>query len=42
MVADTELYGGDVETKTEGIAKGIIKSFDNLPEDTKGTMKDTM
>ncbi|MEG0133560.1 MAG: hypothetical protein RR782_05435 [Clostridium sp.] len=42
MVANTELYGGQVSDETKAIANGIIDNFDKLPPETQESMKNAM
>jgi len=42
MVAQTELYGGEVDDKTKGIVDGMIASFDLLPEESKEAATNAM
>lgn len=41
-VANTEMYGGKLDDETKKIVKGIIDSYDSMPDDTKKTMQETM
>jgi hypothetical protein len=42
MVANTELYGGELNAETQGMAEGILRSLQFLPDEAKKTMADTM
>lgn len=42
MVAETELYGGQVDKKTKELIDGIIASFDLLPEDSREAALNSM
>ena len=42
MVAQTEMYGGDITDETKEIVDEIIKSYDNMPDDTKTIIQETM
>ena len=42
MVAQTELYGGQIDNKTEEIVNNIIESYDSMPEETQEAMKNAM
>ena len=42
MVADTELYGGEIDDDTKEIVNGIIASYDSMPPETQKAMKDAM
>lgn len=42
MVAQTELYGGEIDTDTKELVDGIISSYDEMPEKTKDAMKNAM
>ena len=42
MVAQTEMYGGDITDETKEIVDEIIKSYDNMPKETRQSMKDAM
>ena len=42
MVAQTELYGGEIDTETKELVDGVIQSYDEMPEKTKNAMKDAM
>lgn len=41
-MAQTELYGGQIDDKTKGIVNSIIESYDSMPKDTKEAMKNAM
>lgn len=42
MAADAELYGGQIAKDTKELATGFIDNIENLPEDSKKVMADTM
>lgn len=42
MVANTELYGGEVDQSTREIIEGVINSFDHLPDESKEAAKNAM
>lgn len=42
MVAQTELYGGQIDEETKKIVNSIIDSYNTMPPETKETMKETM
>ena len=42
MISNTELYGGQVESKAKDIATGIIASYGSMPKKTQNIMKDVM
>lgn len=42
MVSNTELYGGQLDTKTKETADGVISSFEKMPKKSQGIMKDTL
>lgn len=42
MVANTELYGGEVSEETKAMANSIIDNLDKLPEDTRKSMENAM
>lgn len=42
MAADAELYGGKISDETKALATGFIDNIENLPEDSKKVMTDTM
>lgn len=42
LVAQTELYGGQIEDATEQTAAGIVASFDNLPDDMRDAMSNAL
>lgn len=42
MLADTELYGGEIDEDTKEIVDGVIASYDEMPKKTKDAMKNAM
>ena len=42
MVAETELYGGQVDDNARKMVEGVCQSIENLPEDTKKTFTEAM
>lgn len=42
QVAQTEMYGGQIDDETKEIVKGILDSYDKMPESTRETMKNAM
>ena len=42
MVAQTELYGGEINEETQKIVDSIIESYDQMPKGTKEAMKNAM
>ena len=42
MVAQTELYGGEIDDETRAIVDGILDSYDSMPDETKKAMKNAM
>lgn len=42
MVAQTEMYGGDIDEETQKIVDSIIESYDEMPDETKEAMKNAM
>lgn len=42
MVAQTEMYGGEISEETEKIVDSILKSYDSMPDETKKAMKNAM
>ena len=42
MVAQTELYGGEIDDETKSIVDGILDSYDSMPKGTKESMKNAM
>ena len=42
MVADAELYGGKLETEAQSTANNIVNSYDEMPDDTRKIMQETM
>lgn len=42
MLADTELYGGKISDENTNMVNKILDELDNLPEESKETMSDTM
>jgi len=42
MVLNTELYGGKIDEKTAELVKGVLASFDELPEKSKEKAKQAM
>lgn len=41
-VAQTEMYGGKLDDETKKIVKGIMDSYESMPDNTKKTMQETM
>lgn len=42
MVAQTEMYGGDIDEETQKLVDSIIESYDEMPDETKEAMKNAM
>jgi len=42
MLAQTEMYGGDISKENKEMVDTILSSYDNMPDDAKNKMKDTM
>lgn len=42
MLADTELYGGQIDTESKKIVDNVIASYDNMPNGTRKAMKNAM
>ena len=42
QVAQTELYGGKIDEKTQKIVDSILESYDSMPSKTKEAMKNAM
>ena len=42
MVAQTELYGGEIDEETKKMVDSILASYDSMPDDAKETMGETM
>lgn len=42
MVAQTEMYGGEISEETEKIVDSILDSYDSMPDGTKEAMKNAM
>ena len=42
MVAQTELYGGEIDDETKQIVDNIIASYDTMPKETQEAMKNAM
>lgn len=42
MVAQTEMYGGEIDEETQGIVDSIIDSYDSMPPETQKAMKNAM
>lgn len=42
MVAQTQMYGGDLTEETEKIVDSILESYETMPEKSKEAMEDTM
>lgn len=42
LVAQTELYGGEIDDETKEIVNSILDSYDSMPEGTKEAMKNAM
>lgn len=42
QVQQTELYGGEIDTKTKEIVDSILSSYDSMPNKTKEAMKNAM
>lgn len=41
-VAQTELYGGQIDDKTKAIVDSILESYDSMPKGTRESMKNAM
>lgn len=42
MLADTELYGGQINDESKKIVDNVISSYDNMPNGTRKAMKNAM
>lgn len=42
MVAQTELYGGEIDDETKNLVNNIIASYDSMPSKTQEAMKNAM
>lgn len=42
MVAQTEMYGGEIDEETQEIVDSIIDSYDSMPPETQKAMKNAM
>lgn len=42
MVAQTEMYGGNIDDETKNIVNSIIESYDSMPKETREAMKNAM
>ena len=42
MLAQTELYGGEISEENREIVDAILKSYDSMPKETKEAMKNAM
>ena len=42
MVAQTELYGGEIDDETQSLVDSILDSYDDMPDGTKEAMKNAM
>ena len=42
MVAQTELYGGEIDDETQKIVDSILNSYDSMPKETKEAMENAM
>ena len=42
MVAQTELYGGEIDGETKSLVDTILDSYDSMPDGTKEAMKNAM
>lgn len=42
MVAQTEMYGGEIDEETQGIVDSIIDSYNSMPPETQKAMKNAM
>lgn len=42
MVAQTEMYGGEIDKETREVVDNIIASYDSMPKGTKEAMKNAM
>lgn len=42
QVAQTEMYGGQIDEKTKSLVDSILASYDSMPSSTRESMKNTM
>lgn len=42
MVAQTEMYGGEIDDETKNLVDSILDSYDSMPEETQEAMKNAM
>lgn len=42
LVAQTEMYGGEIDEETQNIVDSIIDSYDSMPKETQEAMKNAM
>lgn len=42
MVAQTEMYGGEIDDETQSLVDSILDSYDDMPDGTKEAMKNAM
>lgn len=42
LVSQTEMYGGNIDKKTQEIVNDIINSYDSMPKETREAMKNAM
>ena len=42
MIADTALYGGEMDTETQSAVDSLIDNWDKLPPECQDTMRDTL
>ncbi len=42
MLANTEMYGGDISEENQEMVDAILESYDNMPKKTKEAMKNAM
>ena len=42
MVAQTELYGGEIDDETKKLVDSVLASYDSMPDKTKEAMKNAM
>ena len=42
MVAQTEMYGGEIDEETSNLVNQIIASYDSMPKETQEAMKNAM
>lgn len=42
MVAQTEMYGGEIDDETKAMVDSILASYDSMPDETKEAMKNAM